>query len=231
MRTPANPRLPRRLAVALATLLVLVLAGCGPDDRPTGEDVPLPSLDDRAAKSPGKGGGAGGDDRTDRADKGGKGEDEDGGDDDGGDDDGGGGGGNGGNGGGGGNDGGGGGNDGGDDGGSGGGGAAPSGPPIPDTRTTLNVSIPADGSAGLDPPGLSAPAGTITIVFRNPGSEDHAIAVEGTEFPRRQSRPVKDGETVRLTVRLPPGEYEIFCPVDEHRFDLENPESGVLSVS
>lgn len=228
MPTPAHPR-PLRVALALvAGLLSLLLAACGPDDRPTGENVPLPSVTDRASKTPGAAdGGAGG---TDRPDKGGKGKADKGDDDDDGGGNGGDGGGGGGNGGGGG-----GGGGGGNDGGGGGptpsgGGGAPSGPPIPSTKTTLNLSFGTNENPAFDPPGLSAPPGTITLVFRNPSATEHAIAIQGEDFPTRQSRTVKDGQTVRLTVRLPAGDYEFFCPVDEHRSNIDNPETGVLSV-
>jgi plastocyanin len=65
---------------------------------------------------------------------------------------------------------------------------------------------------------LTARAGRVTIVMRNPRSNrfPHAIEVEGRGV-ERAGRVVRAGGTSRVTVRVRRGTYEFYCPVDGHR--------------
>jgi plastocyanin len=116
---------------------------------------------------------------------------------------------------------------GGDNGSGGGGGAAASGSGSSGSSGSSSSSGSSGGGSKLrlaaDPSGqlkfttsrLTAKAGTVTIDFSNQSSVPHAVAVEGHGID-------KDGQTITkgsnsLTVKLKPGKYEFYCPVDGHR--------------
>lgn len=95
--------------------------------------------------------------------------------------------------------------------------------------TTLAIDATESGGLGFSKRTLTARAGTVTIRMAN-GSEDslpHAIAIEGNGVD-------KDGETVQpggsstVTVRLKPGRYTFYCPVDGHE---DAGMKGTLTVS
>lgn len=78
------------------------------------------------------------------------------------------------------------------------------------------VSLAADpaGAIKFDTTKAQAKAGTVTLVMKNASQVPHAIAVEGHGVD-------KDGATVtggtsRVTVKLKPGTYSFYCPVDDH---------------
>jgi uncharacterized cupredoxin-like copper-binding protein len=83
------------------------------------------------------------------------------------------------------------------------------------------LSLAAQDSGGLsfDKKTLKAKAGNVTLTMDNPSgnSQPHAIGVEGNGVD-------KEGETVQpgsakstVTVKLKPGKYTFYCPVDGHR--------------
>lgn len=210
-------------ALTLGVALAVALSGCGPQDDPTKGDVPSPPR--TTATGPAAEGDravAGGD--GDQASRGRQ--KDDGGDDDDDDDDGsdqgsGGGGGDGGRRGGGGDD-----SDGGDD-------DDNDEPPVPAVRTTLRLTMRDGDPPEFNTSSLVARPGRVTLILRNLDDEQHGIAVHGTDI-QRESKPADQGETVSLTVDLPAGDYEFFCPVDDHRLRENSDglltESGLLSI-
>jgi plastocyanin len=63
---------------------------------------------------------------------------------------------------------------------------------------------------------LDAP-GTYTFVFRNEGGTVHALEVDGHGV-EEETEEIGAGETAELTVELAEaGEYELYCPVGNHR--------------
>jgi plastocyanin len=83
------------------------------------------------------------------------------------------------------------------------------------------VKFTAEDSSGFkfDKKAATAKAGTVTLTMDNPSgnSSPHGIAVEGNGVD-------KDGPTVqpgagpsKVSVKLKPGKYEFYCPVDGHR--------------
>lgn len=59
--------------------------------------------------------------------------------------------------------------------------------------------------------------GTYTLVFRNEGGTLHALEVEGHGI-EEETEEIGAGESAELTVELAEaGEYELYCPVDDHR--------------
>ena len=87
-----------------------------------------------------------------------------------------------------------------------GGGGAPA-------RSTIQVS-------GTDfefhPSNISAEPGEVTIELTNDGKSPHAIEVEGNGV-EEESETIDPGEKTTLTVDLEEGEYEVYCPVGNHK--------------
>jgi uncharacterized cupredoxin-like copper-binding protein len=81
---------------------------------------------------------------------------------------------------------------------------------------TVKLSADPSGALAFNTTKLSAKAGSVTIQMHNPSSLQHAIAVEGNGVDKDAS-PVGSGGTATLTVKLKPGTYTFYCPVDGHR--------------
>jgi plastocyanin len=69
----------------------------------------------------------------------------------------------------------------------------------------------------LDPskPSVDA-AGRTTIQVVNDGSLTHALEVEGNGV-EEETEDIAPGQSAELTVELGEGEYEIYCPLEDHR--------------
>jgi plastocyanin len=68
---------------------------------------------------------------------------------------------------------------------------------------------------------VSAPsvaAGDVTFIVTNAGSIPHAFEIEGRGI-ERETATIQPGASAKLTVRLTPGSYEVYCPVgnDSHK--------------
>jgi uncharacterized cupredoxin-like copper-binding protein len=81
---------------------------------------------------------------------------------------------------------------------------------------TLSLSADPGGALKFDKSALSAKAGRVTLVMKNPSSLPHAIAVEGKGVDK-DGQTVGNGGTSTVTVTLKPGRYEFYCPVDGHK--------------
>jgi plastocyanin len=90
------------------------------------------------------------------------------------------------------------------------------------------VKLAADKSAlKFDTSTLKAKAGTVTLQMSNPSGIPHAIAVEGNGVDK-DGKTVGNGGTSTVTVKLKPGKYEFYCPVDSHK---QAGMKGTLTVS
>jgi FtsP/CotA-like multicopper oxidase with cupredoxin domain len=69
-------------------------------------------------------------------------------------------------------------------------------------------------------------AGETTFRLVNEGEFQHALEVEGGGL-EEETEEIGPGETTELTVDLEPGEYELYCPVGDHR---ERGMEGTLVV-
>jgi plastocyanin len=113
-----------------------------------------------------------------------------------------------------------------------GGGGYGSQAPAKTTATTTAAAAPAASSGGklalkavesnglsFDPKTLKAKAGTVTITMDNPSgdSQPHAVAVEGPGGVAASGKIAQPGSTSEVTLKLKPGKYTFFCPVDGHR--------------
>ncbi|MGH3071211.1 MAG: cupredoxin domain-containing protein [Gaiellaceae bacterium] len=59
-------------------------------------------------------------------------------------------------------------------------------------------------------------AGETTFTLTNDGGEEHALEIEGNGL-EEETDDVPPGESATLTVELEPGEYELYCPIENHR--------------
>lgn len=116
----------------------------------------------------------------------------------------------------------GGGGNGGDQGGGSGGAVEVRGP-----KTTRNIRADASGKLAFNTSDLWAPPGRVTITLTNPSSVLHGIAIAGANGVNTESKAVGKGGKASVTVSLPAGDYEFYCPVDGHR---EAGMTGILSV-
>ena len=90
------------------------------------------------------------------------------------------------------------------------------------------IKLAADKSAlKFDKSTLSAKAGTVTLQMSNPSGTPHAVAVEGNGVDK-DGKTVGNGGTSTVTVKLKPGKYEFYCPVDSHK---QAGMKGTLTVS
>jgi plastocyanin len=71
-----------------------------------------------------------------------------------------------------------------------------------------------------------AKSGEMTFTLVNDGQSTHALEIEGQGI-EEETDEIDGGASAELTVDLEPGEYEFYCPVDDHR---EMGMEGTLTV-
>ena len=82
--------------------------------------------------------------------------------------------------------------------------------------TELKLSADPSGALKFDRTSLSAKPGKVTIVMDNPSDVPHAVEVEG-EGVEEEGETVGKGGVSKVSVELPAGEYEFYCPVGNHQ--------------
>ena len=60
---------------------------------------------------------------------------------------------------------------------------------------------------------LTAPTGEVEFTVTNDGTMLHAFEIEGQGI-EKEMEPIKVGATRTLRISLPPGSYELYCPID-----------------
>ena len=95
--------------------------------------------------------------------------------------------------------------------------------------TTLDLDATESGGLGFSQRTLTARAGTVTIRLANGSGNalEHAIAIEGNGVDK-DGATVQPGGASTVTVRLKPGTYTFYCPVDGHE---DAGMKGTLTVS
>ncbi len=70
----------------------------------------------------------------------------------------------------------------------------------------------------VSPQVVRVPAGQVELVVRNAGTMVHRLQIRTADRTRAlaSSPPLRPGETARLAVELPPGDYVSTCPLDRH---------------
>ena len=91
---------------------------------------------------------------------------------------------------------------------------APAATPAADHVTTLRLSADPGGALRFTKSALTAKAGTIKLVMKNPSSSGmpHAIAIQG----HGSGQVVQPGGTSTATAKLSAGSYTFLCPVPGH---------------
>jgi uncharacterized cupredoxin-like copper-binding protein len=84
--------------------------------------------------------------------------------------------------------------------------------------TVLALSADPGGDLKFNKSSLTSKAGKVTIVLRNPSSATapHAVEIEG-QGVEEESDTIDPGATTKVSAELEPGEYEFYCPVDDHK--------------
>jgi uncharacterized cupredoxin-like copper-binding protein len=60
-------------------------------------------------------------------------------------------------------------------------------------------------------------AGTYTFTVQNTGKASHSLKIEGPGGVDATSDTVQGGESTTMTVTLQAGDYEVYCPIGNHR--------------
>jgi uncharacterized cupredoxin-like copper-binding protein len=81
---------------------------------------------------------------------------------------------------------------------------------------TLKLSADPSGQFKFDKTSLTAKAGKVTLDMANPSSTPHGIAVKGTGVKTVGPTASTQGSSSSISVKLKPGTYEFYCPVDGH---------------
>lgn len=70
----------------------------------------------------------------------------------------------------------------------------------------------------VEPQAVRVPAGRVELTVRNAGTMVHRLQVRTADRARALATtpPLRPGETARLVVTLPRGEYVTTCPLDRH---------------
>jgi plastocyanin len=84
--------------------------------------------------------------------------------------------------------------------------------------STLRISADPGGAPKFDRESLSAKAGQVTVVMKNPSSATapHAVEIEG-QGVEEESEVVEPGGTASVSATLEPGTYVFYCPVGNHQ--------------
>jgi plastocyanin len=82
-----------------------------------------------------------------------------------------------------------------------------------DKGTVINVD---ERDFSIEIPSMELAAGTYTFVATNSGQTTHALEIEGQGI-EEETADLAPGDEGELTVTLEPGEYELYCPVDDHK--------------
>jgi uncharacterized cupredoxin-like copper-binding protein len=96
--------------------------------------------------------------------------------------------------------------------------AAPAAPAPSGGSSKVDFTAEESGGLKFNKKTATAKAGTVTLSMRNPSGNSlpHAIAVEGNGVDK-DGKPVTAGGTSAVSVKLKPGKYTFYCPVDGHR--------------
>ena len=70
----------------------------------------------------------------------------------------------------------------------------------------------------FDPSDPSVKSGNVTFNLKNQGQQPHSLEIEDVNGQDQEIEgDVAPGQSGTLTVNLPPGKYEFYCPVENHK--------------
>jgi len=90
--------------------------------------------------------------------------------------------------------------------------AAPTKPPA--KRATASPVAVRLSEWKLELSQLTVPTGEIEITVKNGGTMPHALEIEGQGI-EKELEPISAGATSKLRLNLPPGSYELYCPIGD----------------
>ena len=84
--------------------------------------------------------------------------------------------------------------------------------------SSLSIAASEKGGLSFTKKALTTKAGTVTITMANPSGDNlpHAVAIEGNGVDKAGAI-AQPGGTSTVAVKLKPGKYAFYCPVDGHR--------------
>jgi uncharacterized cupredoxin-like copper-binding protein len=100
-----------------------------------------------------------------------------------------------------------------------------------DTGGATQASTTGGGAAGggqtvdmtavdfkFNPSDPSVKSGNVTFDLKNDGQQPHSLEIEDVNGQDQELEgDVSPGQSGTLSVNLPPGKYEFYCPVDSHK--------------
>jgi uncharacterized cupredoxin-like copper-binding protein len=100
-----------------------------------------------------------------------------------------------------------------------------------DTGGATQASTTGGGAAGggqtvdmsavdykFDPSDQAVKSGNVTFNLKNDGQQPHSLEIEDVNGQDQEIEgDVSPGQSGTLTVNLPAGKYEFYCPVDDHK--------------
>jgi uncharacterized cupredoxin-like copper-binding protein len=70
----------------------------------------------------------------------------------------------------------------------------------------------------FNPSDPSVKSGNVTFNLKNDGQQPHSLEIEDVNGQDQELEgDVSPGQSGTLSVNLPPGKYEFYCPVDSHK--------------
>jgi uncharacterized cupredoxin-like copper-binding protein len=70
----------------------------------------------------------------------------------------------------------------------------------------------------LNPSDPTVKSGNVTFNLKNDGQTSHSLEIEDVNGHDQEIEgDVSPGQSGTLKVNLPPGKYEFYCPVDDHK--------------
>jgi len=84
----------------------------------------------------------------------------------------------------------------------------------PATRATASPVAVRLSEWKLELSQLTVPTGEVEITVKNGGTMPHALEIEGQGI-EKELEPIKAGATSKLRLSLPPGSYELYCPIGD----------------
>jgi uncharacterized cupredoxin-like copper-binding protein len=70
----------------------------------------------------------------------------------------------------------------------------------------------------FDPSDPTVKSGEVTFTLKNDGATTHSLEIEDVNGQDQELEgDVSPGQSGTLKVNLPPGKYEFYCPVDDHK--------------
>jgi uncharacterized cupredoxin-like copper-binding protein len=87
---------------------------------------------------------------------------------------------------------------------------------VGNAQSTVNVK---ETEYKLDPADPTVKSGTVTFNASNDGKVTHSLEIENDDASIEEKLPqdLSPGQSGKLTLKLPPGKYEMYCPVDGHK--------------